>query len=99
MNVSSTPAYLRLQLIFGRPLATSRHSYAGLSPPFLHISGESGIGSSSVLPPATSSPTSEFMPLHEAKMGEISDEGRSDFAPVEVDVDARDKWTMKALIR
>jgi mitosis inhibitor protein kinase SWE1 len=43
-----------------------------------------------VLPPASSSPTSEFMPLREAEMGEISDEGGSDFAPVEVDVDAMD---------
>jgi mitosis inhibitor protein kinase SWE1 len=90
MNVSSTPAHLRPQSIFGYPLATSRHSYAGPNSPFLHISGESGIGSSSVLPPASSSPTSEFMPLREAEMGEISDEGGSDFAPVEVDVDAMD---------
>jgi hypothetical protein len=39
------------------------------------------------------------MPLRKAKMGEISDEGGSDFAPVEIDVDTRDKWTMKVLIR
>lgn len=52
--------------------------------------GESGIGSSSALPTAPSSPTSEFVPLPEAEMGEISDEVGSDFAPVEVDIDAMD---------
>jgi mitosis inhibitor protein kinase SWE1 len=37
---------------------------------------------------ALSPPTSEFVPLREAEMGEISDEDGSDFAPVEVDIHA-----------
>lgn len=89
MNASSTPAHLRPQPVFGRLPTASRHSYAGPDLPFLHKHGESSIGSS-VLPASSSSPTSEFVPLREAEMGEISDEGGSDFAPVEVDIDAMD---------
>ncbi|KAF8498204.1 hypothetical protein F5888DRAFT_1826472 [Russula emetica] len=63
INASGSPAHLRLQLDFGRPPAASRHSYAGLDSPFLHISGESSIGSNLALPAAPSSPTSEFVPL------------------------------------
>ena len=90
MNASSTPARQRPQPGFELLPATSRHSYAGLDSPFLHKSGESGIGSSSVLPTAPSSPNSDFIPLCEAEIGEISDKDGSNFAPVDVDMDAMD---------
>ena len=43
-----------------------------------------------MFPVTSSSPTLEFVPSCEAKMGEISDQDASDFAPVEVDIATMD---------
>jgi mitosis inhibitor protein kinase SWE1 len=89
MNASSTPAHSRPQPDFGRPGATSRHSYAGPDSPLFSNAGESDFGDWAI-PATSSSPASEFVASREAEMGEISDEDESDFAPVEVDVLAMD---------
>ena len=85
MNASSTPPHSRPQPNSGRPGATSRHSYAGPNSPLFSKAGESDFGGRWMFPVTSSSPTLEFVPSREAKMGEISDQDASDFAPVEVD--------------
>ena len=91
VNASSTPAHLRPQPAFERLCTVSRHSYAGPDSPLFNRAGESPVGSGWALPIVPSSPTSELVPSREAEMGAISDEDDSDFAPVEVDMQAMDE--------
>ncbi|KAI9453165.1 hypothetical protein BJY52DRAFT_1225770 [Lactarius psammicola] len=86
-GASSTPAHLRPRPAFGPLASTSRHSYAG---PDLSLFGRGGEARGFAQSTTPSSPMSEFLPLREAEMGEISDEDGSDFAPVEVDIRALD---------
>ena len=90
VKASSTPAHVRPQPVFGRPGTASRHSYAGPDLSLFCGTGESGRDSGWTFSTTPSSPISEFMPLHEAEMGEISDEDGSDFVPVEVNIHPMD---------
>ena len=91
---SSTPAHLRPRPVFGDLASASRHSYAYTDATFFGRAGENRGFAQSTAP---SSPVSEFLPLREAEMGEISDEDGSDFAPVEVDIRALDGEGMEDL--